>query len=148
MTDQEINRAMAEALTRMHFDQRLLWQSWRCVICQPDEPIFTSLNETHLKGSRWMDDDAPLIFRCPWKNHDAVEGYEPHDFSQGEHLFPVLEAYCAEYQTEFTCEPYEGGAVWAAVMRPANSAKRFDGDAPKLGDALRNAFAAALGVGE
>lgn len=60
----------------------------------------------------------------------------------------ALEAYCAEYQMEFTCEPYEGGAVWAAVIRPANGSQRFDGDAPKLGEALRNAFAAALGVGE
>lgn len=144
MTDQDMNREIAEALTRYHFDQRLLWTSWRCVVCQAKEPNATVLHEIHLKGARWREDDAPLIFRCPWKNHDAVEGYESYDFGQAAYLFPVLEPYCAEYRLEFSCEPYEGGALWAAVIRPVKSALIFDGDAPTLGKALRNAFHAVL----
>ncbi len=76
------------------------------------------------------------------------EKMAPHDFADPCYLFPTLEAWCAEYQMEFTCTPSDGGAVWSAGIIHAlrTDDQWFDGDGPTLGLALRNAFAAALGV--
>ena len=103
MTDQDINREIAEALIEMGFEEKLIGQR------------------------------VPSSIKL-----------KLHDFTDPRYLFPALEAYCAKYQLEFTCEPYNNGTRWAAVMRPANSAALFDGDAPTLGEALRHAFHAVL----
>lgn len=129
MTDHDINHEIAEALMKLGFDAKLAWQNSDDAIC--------AMGHT-------APDAATPFMRC------SVEGcghrfiVYPHNFTDARYLFPVLEAYCAEYPLEFTCEPYEGGAVWVAAMRPAKSGLIFDGDAPQLGKALRNAFHAAL----
>lgn len=129
MTDQDINREIADALTAQEFDKKLAWRNGNDALCA--------------MGHAAPNNATPLM-RCTMDGCGHHFIVYPHSFTDSCYLLPALEAYCAKYQLEFTCEPYNDGTRWAAVMRPVNSAALFDGDAPTLGEALRHAFHAVL----
>lgn len=118
MTDQDkINRAIAEALTAQGFERRLLWVWWH------DEGQF--------------------------------EG-EPKDFTDPRYLLAALEAYCDKtgygYILHRYYDPTDGidadiyGAGAHQFLDGHNTCWRGNSPHGKPFDALRNAFAAALGA--
>ena len=109
MTDQAINRAIAEALTARGFAEALAWS-----------PARTCPNGHDNYENDCGAPDEAIGNRCVYCDAVIQRG-EPHDFTDPRYLMPVLEAYCAEYRLEFTCEPYEGGAWFVRfVERDAN----------------------------
>ena len=70
----------------------------------------------------------------------------PHDFTDLRYLMPAVESYCEEYYYGLTCEPYDGGLMWHVVILTLNDVLKYYGDAATLVEALRDAFASALGV--
>ena len=122
---QQINRAIAEALTGVGLDEKLAWGTE--LLCECGNPF-----------------DKPC--------RGCSVNHVPHDFTDPRYLIPALEAYC---------EKMRAGWVLRRWQEPdEDEESKYDGQVFMLpGDiwtksgskpfeALRNAFAAALGMGE
>ena len=119
MTDQEINRAIAEAMTGVGLDEKLAWGTE--LLCECGNPF-----------------DKPC--------RGCSVNHVPHDFTDPRYLFPALEAYYGRKPVTIAFSPQSDGG-WIAQVDEYEGAEVELANA-KLVSALRNAFAAALGVGE
>lgn len=108
---QQINRAIAEALTAQGFERRLLWVWWH------DEGQF--------------------------------EG-EPKDFTDPRTLLPALEAWTDKNHAGWTLWKWQVNNDSPSITHAASVfivyGDRWEGASNEPFEALRNAFAAALGV--
>ena len=112
MTNQDINREIAEAMTAQGFDEGLAWELQDKYIGTPDGHMI-------------------LV---------------PHNFTDPCYLLPALEAYYRGKPVTIAFSPQSDGG-WIAQVDEYEGAEVELANA-KLVSALRNAFAAALGVGE
>ena len=171
---QQINRAIAEALTAQSFDEGLVWevaptcphghtstdvdtgdfgepvwkedQGWSagslCLTCIVDS--------NHMKRSADADVDffRARNIRETWNNDVSFAPElrvqkKPHDFTDPRYLFPALEAL--RYDVEWCPFENETERGWNVEISNATTILGVASE-PTLAVALRNAFAAALGV--
>ena len=147
MTDPEINRAIAEALTAQGFAEDL---AWKAVVVHASCKARDRLDETHWNPPVIMVEKG--VYRCgvtgpTWVCNGEIEPQDveliPHNFTDPRYLFPALEAYCDQNHIGWTLQRYTSDPAPMAVGRLEIAHIAQD---PKPWHALRNAFAAALGV--
>ena len=113
---QQINQAIAEALTWVGLDEKLAWGTE--LLCECGNP-----------------------FHKPCRGCSV--NHVPHDFTDPRYLFPALEAL--RYDVEWC--PFENETERGWNVEISNATTIFGvASEPTLAVALRNAFAAALGV--
>ena len=132
---QQINQAIADALTALGLAEELAWEDDE-LMCS--EGHFTSMTQWHRRVGepcpKGLGECGKPLMRMP------------HDFTDLRYLIPAVESYCEEYDYGLTCVPYDGGLMWLVVINTLNDVLKYYGDAATLVEALRDAFAAALGV--
>ncbi len=152
MTDQEINRAIAEALTAQGFAEDL---AWKAVVVHASCKARDRLDETHWNPPVIMVEKG--VYRCgvtgpTWVCNGEIEPQDveliPRDFLDPRYLGKAVDAYCDNTGNGYTVhrcfDPADGveAVIYAGPLQDWTGLAEH-GQSTR---ALRNAFAAALGV--
>ena len=136
---QQINRAIAEALTAQGFDEGLVGKTqYRC-------------NAGHIMDRRSKHQECLYMHRISFDVRAAcllptVEVFVPHDFANPTYLFPALEAWLAVPNTSREWRVVRDDlGFWRAGARVEGVDPAGTMDRRRM-MAERNAFSAALGV--
>ena len=149
---QQINRAMAEALTAQGFAEDL---AWKAVVVHASCKARDRLDETHWNPPVIMVEKG--VYRCgvtgpTWVCNGEIEPQDveliPHNFTDPRYLWPAFEAYFNQAGSEAEWRWYRNSDRWEVglEMWVRGNHRYVRGEGATLGDALRHAFAAALGV--
>lgn len=151
---QQINRAIAEALTALGFAEGL---AWKAVVVHASCKARDRLDEVHWEPPVIIVEKG--VYRCgvtgpTWVCNGEIEPQDveliPHNFTDPRYLLPALEAWTDKKHAGWTLWKWQVKNDSPSTTHAASVfivyGDRWEGASNEPFEALRNAFSAALGV--